>query len=37
MEKEVGVEGGDTIASSKGLYTYEYCWGLAKIRTRRKK
>jgi thymidylate synthase len=32
MAKEIGVEDGEIIASSKGLHIYDYCWDLAKAR-----
>jgi thymidylate synthase len=31
MAKEIGVNDGRIIASSKGLHLYEHCWDLAKI------
>ena len=34
--KEVGVEDGEIIASSKGLHIYDYCWDLAKARIGRR-
>jgi thymidylate synthase len=37
MAKEIGVEDGEIIASSKGLHIYDYCWELAQTRTGRKK
>jgi len=36
MAKEIGVEDGEIIASSKGLHLYDYCWDLAKVRIGRK-
>lgn len=33
MASEIGVDSGETIAVSKGLHLYEYCWEIAKIRT----
>lgn len=30
MAFEIGVESGETIAMSKGMHLYEYCWDLAK-------
>jgi thymidylate synthase len=32
MAREIGVEDGEIIASSKGLHLYDYCWDLAKAR-----
>jgi len=37
MAKEIGVEDGEIIVSSKGLHLYDYCWDLARTRTGRKK
>jgi len=37
MAKEIGVEDGEIIASSKGMHLYDYCWDLATARTGRKK
>ncbi len=37
MAKEIGVEDGEMIASSKGMHLYDYCWDLAMARTGRKK
>jgi len=37
MAKEIGVEDGEIIASSKGLHLYDYCWDLARTRTGRQK
>jgi thymidylate synthase len=37
MAKEIGVDDGEIIASSKGLHLYHDCWDLAKTRTGRKK
>jgi len=33
MAKEIGVEDGEMIASSKGMHLYDYCWDLAMART----
>ncbi len=35
MAKEIGVEDGEIIASSKGLHLYDYAWDLAKKRLRK--
>ncbi len=32
MAKEIGVEDGEIIATSKGLHLYDYCWDLARAR-----
>jgi len=32
MAKEIGVEDGEIIASSKGLHLYDYVWDIAKLR-----
>ncbi len=32
MAKEIGVDDGEIIATSKGLHLYDYCWDLAKAR-----
>jgi thymidylate synthase len=37
MAREIGVDDGEIIASSKGLHIYDYCWELAKTRAGRKK
>jgi len=34
MASEIGVETGETIAMSKGMHIYEYCWDLAKVAAR---
>jgi len=36
MAKEIGVEDGEIIASSKGLHIYDHYWDYAKIRTGKK-
>jgi thymidylate synthase len=36
MAKEIGVEDGEIIASSKGFHLYDYCWDIAKTRTKKK-
>ena len=35
IASEIGVEGGEIIACSKGLHLYEYSWELAQIRTKK--
>jgi thymidylate synthase len=35
MAKEIGIEDGEIIASSKGLHLYEYAWDMAKRRLRK--
>lgn len=35
MAEEIGVEGGEMIACSKGLHLYEYAWEWAKLRTKK--
>ena len=34
MASEIGVDTGETIAMSKGMHIYEYCWDLAKVAAR---
>lgn len=36
MAKEIGVEDGELVASSKGLHLYDYSWDWGKLRTYRK-
>jgi thymidylate synthase len=35
MAKEIGVEDGEIMASSKGLHLYDYAWDYAKKRLRK--
>jgi thymidylate synthase len=35
MAEEIGVDPGETIATSKGLHIYRYVWELAEMRRRK--